>query len=546
MRLARHFMPASLAALLLAAGVLPVALQPIGHAATPVRGGTVIDGLYEEPTTLLPNVGFAIAFSTMVQETIFSPLFYTDDHGSLHPGLATEIPSVANGGISADGLTYTFHLRPGLKWSDGQPLDARDVDYSWKVWTNEDTIVTSTTGFDHIKSTTLSPDNLSITFHLSSPYVPFTAVWADVVMPLPSHVLQGLTPKQLNTSKYLFNPGISSGPFMITSRKSSDTIAEMRNPNYYLPGRPYLDKLIFRIIPDQVSLTDALRAHEIDCAWYLDIGQITPLSHVGGYSFVTPAAPNFEQGLLNIKNPILQDVRVRQALEYGLDRPSMVIDVWHGTALLLASDQVPTAFSYDPSVKPYPFDPVKAGKLLDAAGWKLGGDGRRRKNGHVLALRWSTTARNQWRAQDELIALQDYQNLGIDLRIINYDGSTYFGDILPNGKFDIGEWENGMLPDPDLTIAPYFGSNAFPPKGSNWGRYSNPTYDRLIAAEQRTLDTSKRLAILRTMQRVMNQDMPSLWLYDPPVPAEYANTLHNYLPAPYSYETWNTWEWWKG
>lgn len=546
MRLARHVVaPTALTVLLLGGMVLP-AHQPAGRAAGPVRGGTVVDGLFEEPTTLLPNVGSAIAFSTMVQETIFSPLFYTDDRGVIHPGLAAAIPSVANGGIAADGLTYTFHLRPGLKWSDGRPLDARDVDYSWRLWANKDTIVTSTTGFDHIRSAGVSPDNLSITFHLTGVYPPFVSVWADAVMPLPSHILKGLTPKQINTSKYLFNPGISSGPFMITGRKSGDSITEVRNPNYYQAGKPYLDRLIFRIIPDQVGLTNALRAHEIDCAWYLDISQINTLSHIGGYTFATPTAPNFEQGLLNMKNPILQDVRVRQALEYGLDRPSMVKDVWHGTALLIASDQVPTAFSYDPSVKPYPFDPVKAGKLLDAAGWKLGGDGRRHKNGRTLTLRWSTTARNQWRAQDEMIALQDYQNLGIDLRIINYDGSTYFGDILPNGKFDIGEWENGMLPDPDLTIAPYFGSNAFPPKGSNWGRYSNPAYDRLIAAEQGTPDATKRIAIFRTMQKVMNQDLPSLWLYDPPVPAEYANTLHNYLPAPYSYETWNTWEWWKG
>jgi peptide/nickel transport system substrate-binding protein len=249
--------------------------------------------------------------------------------------------------------------------------------------------------------------------------------------------------------------------------------------------------------------------------------------------------------LINFKNPILRDVRVRQALEYGLNRQAMVQAVWHGTALLIASDQVPPAFSYDPSIKPYPYDPAKAAQLLDAAGWKLGSGGVRYKDGKPLTLRWSTTSGNVWRAQDEAIAQQGYKSLGIDLRIVNYDGSTYFGDILPNGKFDIGEWENGLVADPDITIASYFASSQFPPRGSNWGRYSNPAYDRLIAAEESSTSVAKRKTILIQMQRIMNQDLPSLWMYDPPVPAVYSNNLHNYHPAPYSYETWNAWEWWK-
>ncbi|HWE60874.1 MAG TPA: hypothetical protein VHB98_04115, partial [Chloroflexota bacterium] len=172
--------------------------------------------------------------------------------------------------------------------------------------------------------------------------------------------------------------------------------------------------------------------------------------------------------------------------------------------------------------------------------------GVRYKNGKPLTLRWSTTSNNTWRAQDEIVAQQSYKSLGIDLRIVNYDGSTYFGRILPKGQFDIGEWENGLVADPDITIASYFASNQLPPKGSNWGHYVNPAYDRLIAAEESTTNVKKRKAILVQMAKIMNHDMPSLWMYDPPVPAEYRNKLHNYSPAPYSYETWNTWEWWKG
>src|SRR5918911_3430557 len=267
-----------------------------GHAAVagPVRGGTVIDGFFEEPARLIPNT-VNETFATMVQQTIFTPLFYTDDNGVLHPGLASQIPTLSNGGISKDGLTYTFHLRPGLKWSDGQPLDARDVDYSWKTWMNKDLIVPSTVGFDQIKSATLSPDNLSITFHLKTPYSPFVSIWADANMPQPAHVLSKMTAKQLNTSKFTFMPTVSSGPFRMVARKAGYSITEVHNPNYYQAGKPYLDKLIFRIIPDQVSITNALRAGEIDTSWFLDVTQTDTYKHIKGYTFVGGVGPNIEQ-----------------------------------------------------------------------------------------------------------------------------------------------------------------------------------------------------------------------------------------------------------
>jgi peptide/nickel transport system substrate-binding protein len=506
-----------------------------------------VDGFFGEPSRLIPNTDF-ILWSIAVDEAIFSPLFYTDARGVLHPGLAAAIPTLANGGISRDGLTYTFRLRPGLSWSDGAPLDARDVDFSWRTWMSKGLIVASTAGFDHIKSADVSPDNLSITFHLTSPYAPFIAAWVDQVMPLPRHTLAALTPQQLNTSAFTQQPTVASGPFVMAARAQGESITLVRNPRYYraAEGLPYLDKVVIRIIPDQTAITNALRAHEIDAAWFLDVAQFTTYQHIPGYTLLATSGPNYEQGLLNLRNPILADVRVRRALEYGLDRGAMATDVWHGTALLLGSDVAPTSFAYSPLVKPYPFDPVKAGQLLDAAGWKLGSDGRRHKHGQTLTLRYSTTARNTWRAQDELIALQDYQNLGIDLRIINYPSSTLFGSIFPNGDFDIAEWENSLTYDPDIVIASYFKGNQVPPAGSNYGYYRSASYDALITQEETATNPARRLAIFARMQQQMHDDLPALWLYDPPVLSVHANTVHNYAPGPLSNETWNIWQWWKG
>ncbi len=138
-------------------------------AGPPMKGGTWTDDLYEEPSSLIPN-GSSETFADLVNTTIYAPLFLGNVKGQITPGIVTELPSTSNGGISADLKTWTFHLKPNLKWSDGQPLDARDVDFTWKLWTDPKFTPAYTTGYNLIKSTTISSDNLSITFHLSQPF----------------------------------------------------------------------------------------------------------------------------------------------------------------------------------------------------------------------------------------------------------------------------------------------------------------------------------------------------------------------------------------
>ena len=147
-----------------------------GNGSPPVKGGTWIDDVYEEPASLIPN-GVNQTFADMVDQALYTPLFYGDSNGVIHAGLTTEVPTVANGGASADLKTWTFHLRQGLKWSDGQPLNAGDVNFTWKLWTNPKFTPGNTTGFNLIRSADVTSDNLSITFHLSQGFEPFLSVW---------------------------------------------------------------------------------------------------------------------------------------------------------------------------------------------------------------------------------------------------------------------------------------------------------------------------------------------------------------------------------
>ena len=231
------------------------------HSSTPVspaRGGTWTDDVLLEPSSLIPNgdSGSPDA-SVLIDQALYLPLFYGDAQGVVYPGAASVVPMVQNGGISSDGKTWTFHLRPHLVWSDGQPYDARDVDYTWKLWANQKFGAVLTTGVNLISSADVSADRLSITFHLKQAYTPFLSGWVDgLLAPLPAHHFSSVAPEVILKSPENLNPQVVSGPFMISESKPGDHYTLVRNSRYFHAnqGLPYLDKLVFRIVPSDVNV----------------------------------------------------------------------------------------------------------------------------------------------------------------------------------------------------------------------------------------------------------------------------------------------------
>ena len=183
---------------------------------TPVKGGTWIDDLFEEPDSLIPNASTE-TFAAMVDYALYAPLVYGTPQGQLMPGLLKEVPSATNGDISADLKTWTLHFRSGLKWSDGQPLDARDMDYTWKLWGNSHFAPFSLINNLDIASSEVSSDNLTLTFHLKNPLVSFMANWADGFYgPMPAHHFASMDPGSILKSPDNLNPSVTSGPFKMS------------------------------------------------------------------------------------------------------------------------------------------------------------------------------------------------------------------------------------------------------------------------------------------------------------------------------------------
>jgi peptide/nickel transport system substrate-binding protein len=526
---------------------------------TPVKGGTWTDDLYEEPNSLITN-GSVETYADIVDQTIYAPLFYGDPQGKINPGLTTVVPTIANGGVSADAKTWTFHLRTGLKWSDGQPLDARDVDFTWKLWTNPKFTPASTVGFNLITSADVSPDNLSITFHLKQAFSPFVSIWTDSLeAPLPMHHFQSIAPDKVLTSPDNLNPSVTSGPFMMKESKPGDHYTVVRNPNYYQAsaGLPYLDSIVFRIVPNQDTILKDVQAGSVNSSWFVDVTKSIAYKRISNYTLTgSPYSANFEAMYFNFHNKILgQHPEVRQAMAMAIDHQALIDTARRGLASPLCTDH---SKGFNPGYQadaPCPkFDPAAANALLDQNGWVKGADGYRSKGTMKLDFQYSTTANNLWRADDELILQSNFKAIGIKLEIQNYPASTFFGPFLTggnaspptgavSGRYDIGEFENSWTYDPD--DATLLACNQIPPNGFNINFYCNPQLDKLFIQEESTADPAARQQVFNQEHQIYLTEYPFVTLYAPPDLAVHKNIGHNFNPGPMGAQEDNeVWLWW--
>src|SRR6266566_3509530 len=524
------------------------------HSATtsPVtRGGTWTADLINDPGPLIPNMA-----APQVDGALYLPLFYGDGYGIIHPAATAEVPTVQNGGISADAKTWTFHLRPHLVWTDGAPYDARDVDFTWKLWLNPAFGGYWSMPPQIIKSADVSADHLSITFHLSQAYAPFLSYWVDgFAAPLPTHHFSGVPPDKIATS----NPTVTSGPFMIAESVPGDHYTLVRNPKYYLAseGLPYLDKVVFRVTSQDTLLKD-LQAGSIDSVRFINFNNLPLYQRLNKYMIVTPpASTTFEAMYFDFHNTILANhTEVRQAMALAIDHPALMKALPGPIAFPLCTDHS-TAYhpGFDPNAPCPVFDPAAANKLLEDNGWVKGPDGVRVRDGQRLEFEYSTAVDHlQWRLDTEPIIQRNLQAIGIKLDIQNYPNDVFWGTVVPAGKasppsgavagrYDIAEGADGFGYDPDDSTL--LSCAQFTPKGRNYGFYCNRALDALYQQELTTVDAGARQAVFRQLHEFYLTQFPFITLYS--LLGSFAMVhkgTHNYQISPFFDEFNNIWEWW--
>jgi peptide/nickel transport system substrate-binding protein len=518
-----------------------------GDQGRPVPGGRLVIGMQQEPEILNEAVNSMVA-DVYVCSLIFSKFVKYNDRMELVPDLIEKIPTVANGGISPDYLTYTYHLRKNARWHDGAPVTSYDAKFSYEVMVHPQINVETRQGWD-IVDRVETPDSHTVVFHLREIYANFVGDCFYDESVLPRHLLERALGPDFQNADYHRHP-VGSGPFVFKEWVPGSHIIVRANKDYYGSG-PYLDEIVIKFIPDANSLVLQLQTGEVSG---LDNAPTTLLKTVGavpGARLYRNAALFNEHLDLNCESPILRDRLVRRALALATDRKEISDKIYDGIWQPAYGDDYPQSPYYVASVETLSaFDPAKAEELLKQAGWiDRRGGGIREKAGKPLKLTISTMTGNVNRERTEMVLKEQYRRVGVDLEIRNHHFSELYasfdeGGILRRGTYEIALYAVLMPPDPSTKDGSY-SADFIPPKGQNFTRIRNEQLTRLLAAGNRTVSFDERKRIYDEVTAILTEEapvVPLLWVTQLDCMPK---ALENYRPNPtQSGDTWNANEWW--
>lgn len=535
----------------------PSSAEPATSGPPAAGGGIVTIGLYQEPDNLNPYTAVQTA-SRLVRQVALEGLLKADPTGTYTPGLAAEVPTVDNGGLSADGLTVTYKLKPGLTWSDGHPVTSGDVKFTWELIMDPASKVNSQTGYKEIESVT-TPDDTTVIVKFKKLYAAALSLFSIKDAVLPAHVLQG---KPLDGAAFNRTPE-GTGPFMITSWQSADSIIADRNPNFRDPGKPALDRIVFKIIPSNEVGSAQIRTGEIDILWNLTEAQIPEFEAIADVKLQVTPSSNIEYLGLNLSargsadpamaHPILGDRAVREALAAAIDRTPIIDKLLNGKAEV-ATSPIGLGWAAPDGIAVPAYDPAKAKSLLEAAGWvDSDGDGIREKGGVKLSLEISTPAGSQLRELSEALLQEQFKAVGADLVINNVPAATLFGKWSENGKLKRGDFDIvmdtwGADLDPDDFLSTLFTSDQIPTEanggeGWNFFRLIDPALDKAIADGRASLDQNARKAAYKTAAERIADNIIYIPLYKRSVIDAFRSTVTGQQPNPWAEFTWNAQDW---
>jgi peptide/nickel transport system substrate-binding protein len=479
------------------------------------KGGTLNVIVQPEPPILVLGLNQQGPTQTVAGK-IYEGLLRYDHDLTPMPGLAESWE------VSSDGLTYTFKLRDGVAWHDGTPFTAKDVVFSTRTFLPE-VHPRARANFGHVESVE-APDDRTVVFKLKQPFPAFLKAFEVSSAPImPAHVYEGTDYKQ--------NPKnatpIGTGPFKFEEWVKGSHIHLVKNEDYYLEGKPYLDDIYFRVIPDAASRALALETGEADISQYndvepFDVPRLKELPHLAmttkGYEFVAPLS----WIEINTREAPLDDKRFRQALAHGLDREFIRDRIWFGLGRVATGPVNSVTPHYEPDVPKYEYDPEKAEALLDEMGLEPNGDGVRAEITLMpmpYGETWSRLGeyiRQAWGKIGVKVSLESTDVAGWVQKVSNWDYRTTHNFVYQYG-------------DPSLGVARTYISDNIR-KGvmfSNTMGYSNPRVDELFAKAAVENDTARRDEQFSEVQKILVEDLPVIWLLEMEFPTFVNKRVHN-------------------
>ncbi len=515
-------------------------------------GGVLTVGLFQEPDNLNPFLAVQTA-SRIVRDLVLEGLVDADPDGNYVPELSS-VPSAADGTISEDGLTVTYNLVEGTTWSDGHPFTSRDVQFTWETVMDPANAVTTQLGYEDIESIE-TPDDQTVVVNYSTLYSPALSLFSIPEAILPAHVLEG---EAFGEADFNRIPE-GTGPFMVTEWNSGQSIILDANPNYRDPSLPLLDRIIFKIIPDQNAGIVQMRTGDIDVFWNVDTAVIDQFTSMDGVNVQVTPSSNVEYLGLNLSSGsdpadphfAFGDPNVRLALAMAIDRTPIIEELLFGLSEA-ATSPIGLGWAAPEGLSNPAYDPEGARALLEESGWVDSGDGIREKDGQRLTLEITTPTGQQVRELTEQVLQEQFKAVGIELVINNVPAATLFGNWAENGKLQRGDFDIAMDTwGPDLDPAGFLGilfdSSSIPqdPGGQGWNffRLQSDRLDEAIEAGATTLDIEARKEAYRIVVEEILDAGVYIPLYNRSKIDAFSDAVSGYSPNPWGEVTWNAEEW---
>ncbi len=475
--------------------------SPVEFAGVPEYGGRFVEAALGAFTNLIPQLSADTGSAEVVSKIYVSPLKYDKD--------INLVPYAAKSFEVLDGGKHLkFVLRKDIRWFDGEPLTAEDVEFTYRTMIDPKTPTAYSEDWKAISEFRLTGPYSFEVFY-KKPFARSLVTWALNI--LPKHALAG---EDLSNTKYSREP-LGAGPYKLKEWIAGRRLVLEANPDFF-EGRPYIDKIIYRNIPDLSTQFLELKSGNIDTMG------LTPLQYLrqtqgkewGRYRKFKYLSFGYSYLGFNFKHPFFQDVRVRRAIDLAIDKQEIVKGVLMGMGVPAAGPYKPGTWQFNKNIQDRGYHPDQARKLLAEAGWRdTDGDGVLDKDGKPFYFTILTNQGNSQRSKAGVIIQERLRDVGIrvDIRIVEW--AAFLHEFVLKGRFDAVLLSWNILQDPDLYDA--WHSSRSIPDGLNFISYKNDEMDALLEKGRRLVDRAERKKIYDRVQEIMFEDQPYVFLYIP-------------------------------
>jgi len=491
----------------------------------PVHGDSFVEASIGDITGLIPNITTDQA-SHEVGGLIYDGLVRQDKDYNWESQMAESWQ------FSKDCMTLSFKLRKNVKWHDGKPFTADDVLFTYKTMMNPKTPTAYRNDFEPVKEVVVvDPYTLRVTY--SQPFAKALMGWSQTI--LPKHLLEKYVEDgKLREAPQVLKP-IGTGPYRFHEWKTGEKVVLVANKDYYMEGRPYLSRVIYRIIPSQATIYIELMAKGVDMSRLTAIQYARQTDYPAfkkDYNKYRYSDNRYTYLGFNLKDPRFADKRVRQAFAHAINKQELIDGVLLGLGQIATGPLRPGTWAYTDKVKRYAYDPAKAKQLLAEAGWKdRNGDGiLRNKEGHPFSFTIRTNQGNDERKKVAELIQQRLKEIGVQTDIQTIEWAAFLKEYIRQKRFEAIVLGWGTTSDPDQY--PIWHSSQSGAEQLNSISYANPEVDALLEKGRATCHQSERVAVYHRIQEILADDQPYVFLYYPDSLWGVASRVRGIKPAP--------------